>query len=225
MQSASLIDLATLPPDVRSNIEWTIRLAEEKQASDRKWDALLRDGTDAEIMAAAEVEFEPGTPITLADRYDHVPLHCEVRGLWTRYHPRRPVIQRGAKWARIAAHGYTHHLSANGYCVALFYRAIRLSKRTILDDDEYQEFARSLREKILSRYRTTSTFDKYTSEHVGKRNWGSGEHYALIGGKFVTLNCSEWENIRALNNIIKKTDKLDRRIASARAHFRERMAA
>ena len=225
MQSASLIDLATLTPEVRSQIEWTIRRAEEKEATDRKWDALLRDGSDEEIIAAAEAEFDPGCPITLADRYDHVPLYCEVRGLWTRYHPRRPVIQRGAKWARIAAHGYSERLCANGWCVDVFHRAIRMSKRTILDSAEYAAFANNLRKRLCDRYRTTSVFDDRIRHRVGESNWRRTEHWLLIGGKFVILDRSEMHNVSALHAIIKKTDRLDKRLELARAHFRERMAA
>lgn len=224
-QSTSTIDLASLPEDVRRHVQYALSSALERETAREKWAALVECGTDEEIIAAAQDYMGGGTPVTLANRYDKVPRHCEIRGICfaCHSHPRRPVIMRGAKWARIAAFGFSDHLCANGWATEVYRRAIRMSKMTILDDGEFEIFSLGIVRRLSKKYRLTSAFREY--KYIGKERITGHGNTAIIRGKFRYLKNSEWENISRLHNIIKKAERLEDRIQAARAHFRARMAA
>ena len=223
MQSISTIDLAALSDETLN--KWAAAIDREKwqrAVAGPKvdpWEDLLRNGTDKDIIAAAQSKYERA-PITLADRYDRVRWDQETGfGLG---HARRPVFMNGARELLIRRRCNTPGGSSpNGWASDVLARAVRMSKATILDGDEYASFIEPLIWKMHDRYRLTSAFNDLRY-HVGG---GWSRDTVLIGGRFVELSGSELSNVKALHAIIRKTNKLDQRRDMARRHMNERLAA
>ena len=225
MQSASLIDLAALDETEARAALFAVEQIRARQTREDRWMQLVRDGTEREILDAAQFEFSHprrAIPITLANRYPDVRSECEIVYWAVGSHPRRPVIMRGSLGARLARHSTSASQCANGWAIELFDRAVRASRRTILEVDEYRDFQGRLIDRITSRHRSATHVAR---ERTAARVNFHTRNHVLIGGKFVWLSDRELENVHALHSIIRRSDKLERRVELAREHMRERLAA
>jgi hypothetical protein len=227
MQSASLIDLDALPPDVRWQIEYALESGLNRHNKKAFWKCLVTEGSDREIIDAAQAEFceARDVPITLANRYrpEQIRRFQEICWQYTNGHPRRPVVMRGAKGALICQYSLSSSQAPNGWAENVFDRAVSSSKATILDRDESDAFLADLERRIARKYPgVTDAFYRRVGLRVSENHEGAT---VLIRGKWRFLNRSEVSNVRALQGIIRKTNKLDRRLELAREHMRERLAA
>lgn len=227
MLSASSIDLSDLSDETLDALAAGIdrvrlsRALDLSRSSERGHRSLLDNASDEEIIAAAAAYCRDGAPITLANRYDRVDWHQNIGG-FALDHPRRPVIMKGGLHLLIRQHCRTPGgTSPNGWAGHVLARAVRMSRATIFDADEYDAFIAPLAHKMRERYRLTSAFDDL-SHRVG---CGYFRNTALIRGRFVELNASEMANVKALYAIIRKTEKLEARRQAALDHMRERLAA
>lgn len=226
MQCLSLIDFDSLTSE---EINACARLVDDiRKASDEnhRWLNLLDHGTDEDIVTAARAaHYDPDgeVPITLANRYIRVDRIQEMWGLHKLgEHPRRPVYLKGSKEVRIYNHKLSSNgsVSPNGWASLVMARAIRMSKATFLDRDEYEDFRIKIAAKLRDRYFLTKGF-RCLSYHV---RGGFAPNMVLIKGRFHDLTPSEIDNLKALYSIIKKTDKLEDRRAMMKAHISKRMA-
>jgi hypothetical protein len=223
MQSTLTIDLAALSGEKLNELAAAIDREKWQRAvagpAIDPWADLLRDGTDEDIIAAAQAEYK-NAPITLANRYARVRWDQETGfGLG---HARRPVFMNGARQLLIRRRCNTPGGSSpNGWASDVLARAVRMSKATILDSEEYSSFIEPLIWKMHDRYRLTSAFNDLRYRVGG--GWSC--RTVLIGGRFVDLNASELSNVKALHAIIRKTNKLDHRKEMARQHMNERLAS
>ena len=182
--------------------------------------------TDSEIIAAGEAKYVGFVPITLANRYDWVPSYCEIRNNGFEGAERRPVLMRGSVGAMIACYSLTPGLnSANGYVAALFMRALKMSRSTFLTYEEYDQFEHRFFKKIREKYRTTGHIWGHVPQFHKYNDTKNSRKAAIVGGKLVSLRESEYKNVRALRDIIKKTERLDERRKLVLAHMHERLAA
>jgi len=193
----------------------------KRRSQSEQLQVLLDRGTDAEIIEWAHDYLKNRrAPITLANTYGNR-LHW-YQEIVPSSHPRRPVAMRGSKEVRVAMHSRSTTKCPNGWAAVLFERALRLSKSTALCYEDYQDIRDNLRKKINSKYSTSYHFDNsLPSVYFDGRDFNQ----CLVAGKLVCLSNNELTNVRALREIIKKTDKLDQRMRLAREHFRQRMAA
>jgi len=227
--SASLIDLDALPPEVRRRVEYALSSAQSDYNARQRQKIALQSGSDAELLADAEREY-PRAPMGLSTWYKSI-----NRAQWTCYETwqgnRRPVFMRGSKSVLIRMYCNTEGGSSpNGWATAVYWRAVRMSKRTILDYDDFEEFSRAITSKLRDKYHLTSAF--WDSVGIRFAWWKIGNYSAdtcqrLIGGRVVELTRDQLSHIRSLQAIIKKADRLDdeARRALVRQNMMERLAA
>jgi len=228
MQSASLIDLSTEELAVALNAAAEFR---DKNAARRRLQDLVAYGSESEIISEAANQVGDA-PVTLANRYCGPGYILPYQEIWfydVGSHPRRPVIMSGAREVRVARNAWSSSRSPNGWAFKLFERAVRRAKITALSLDEFDEKTAPILKAIRARYYTSYQFDRNIAKPAAygpfSRFYSDEKTLAYVGGKQAWLSLSERSNIRALRRIIEKTDKLDKRLELARAHFRERMAA
>jgi hypothetical protein len=226
MQCLSLIDFDNLTSE---EINACARLVDDIRKANIKasrWRDLLDHGTDEDIVTAArDAHYNPAgeVPITLANRYIRVDPIQEMWGVHKLgEHPRRPVYLKGSKNVRIYNHKLSSNgsVSPNGWASLVMARAIRMSKATFLEQDEYEDFRGKIQGKLHSRYHLTSKFRCLSYKVRG----GYTPNMVLIKGRFHDLTPSEIDNLKVLYSIIKRTDKLDERRAMMKAHISKRMA-
>ena len=182
--------------------------------------------SDSDIIAVGESKFANFVPITLANRYKWVPEYCEIKNSGFCGYGRRPVIMRGSVGAMIAAYAFSQgSRSANGYVAAVIKRALRMSRATFLKNEEFLDWRDRVFSKISKKYRTTGHIEYHLPSFYHYHFPEYDKYAAVICGKFVSLRGSEYENIRALHNIVKKTERLDKRRELVLAHMSKRLAA
>lgn len=218
MQSASLIDMEALPPSVRSYVEYALAEAMERHERSQLREKAA-EFSDQQKLEIAQREF-PDAPIGLSTWYKQV-LWCQETGIFG-FNGTRPVFLRGSREVRIRLNSLSNHCSANGWAINVFWRAIRKSKLTALDYEEFEAAANQIRHKLRKRYRLTHAFDDQVT--IWARCF---REMAVIGGKKVYLSEGQLQHIRALRKIIVKADRLDEKMRRAlvRQQMQERLAA
>lgn len=227
-RSTSLIDLDALPPDVARRVQWELDSAMRTYDRDRERAELLENASDAELIAAAQNEY-PREAIGLSTWYRDVhPFQETVFNRQALWQKRRPVFLRGSPSSLVRI--YCRSLngsSANGWAIAVYWRALRMSRLTFMDHQEFEEWDRAISRKLQDRYRLTNTFNANTG--ITYREWqGYGDEVTrVIGGKITYLTRETLAHISALHAVIRKTDRLDEkaRRAAAREIMMERLAA
>jgi len=226
-QSASLIDLDALPAEVR----WCVESALQDALRTRDHDAWMRDkcenASDAELIAAGEKEY-PGAPMGVSTWYKSVTLvqetiFCRV----AQNDKRRPVFLRGSRNVLHRLYSLSNSANANGWAVEVYWRALRMSRRTFLSFDEFQEWSDNIKARLHRKYRLTSSFDKSTGFWFADWHPRDNDSTALrvVGGKRVYLPASSHKHLDALAKIVRKTETLERKRELVRAQLMERLAA
>lgn len=141
-------------------------------------------------------------PVVRASTYGKPARVQEIQGWYLENDPRRPVCMRGSRATMVALYSRSSVAARNGYCRAVFDRCLRMSRATILDRDELNAFYRALQWKIFQKHRPNQFNDFYAP--IGL--W-------LVGGKWVSLDSNQLHNLRRLQEIVKKTRKLDKVLA------------
>jgi hypothetical protein len=93
-----------------------------------------------------------------------------------------------------------------------------MAKITALDRDEFREMTADIYWKLKRKYRLTAPF----CNNVGRNVWGGP---VLIGGKQSWLEDEQLKHVRALANIARNTETLERKRAMVREQLMERLAA
>lgn len=215
------IDLATLPDDLVRQLESTIENYERKENKARSWRDVLDHGTDEEILEKAASECDEGAPISFARNYK-ANWDREIVPLDLRSHPRRPVIMRGAVYMCYASHSFTPgSTTPNGWAHEVYKRAIRMSKKTLLDWEEILEFTEGLAGRIGQRHPNVSYhFWNHTSP---PRN--HGRFVVLMKGRWVWLDHDQYRNVQMMQKVIRKAEKLEDRLALLKQARKEKADA
>lgn len=186
------------------------RLAAE-EAHFRAMAELLDGGTDDEIIAFAEAQTRLVT-VTLASTYrDKRPddwkreLHCVPSQL--RGHPRRPVMMRGAKDRMVVIHRAVGQVSDNGYAAVVIARYLRSRRFTSFDHSEINRALYDLRDRLGGKYNLCSRGEcvPYITAHTPFR--------AFVSGQSRDFTDHQFNYLKKLHLIIRKTERLDRQSA------------
>lgn len=225
---SSLTDLAALPDDLVRDLERTIEAYDRKKNKLRSWQEVLDHGTDEEIMEKAQEECDKGAPITFARNYPRngsplmTDLAREIVPYDMRSHPRRPVIMKGAVEICYRRFSLSEGRSApNGWLIRVHERAVRMSKKTLIEWDEIMEFSSALATRLAERhYGVTSHFWDYIRprRYEARRN----EQLVLMSGRWVSLPYEQYKNVQMFQKVIRKTEKLEDRLELLRAARKER---
>lgn len=220
-----MIDLDALPAAVRSRVEFAIKSAMHDHTRDAEMLTLCQTGTDAELIAACEAEY-PGAPIGLSTWYSRVGTYQEtIFNRVAHWAGRRPVFMRGARQIRIASHCLSSSgFSANGWAIAVFWRAVRMMRETQLDWYSWHLTEGHIIRKLSERYRLTRSF--FDAVQTTRQMWNWQDYHArIIGGRRVFLTDDQLRHIEALNAIARKADTLEQRRELVRRNMMERLAA
>jgi hypothetical protein len=225
---SSLTDLSALPDDLVRQLEGTIADYEYRKNKLHSWREVLDHGTDEEILEKAQRECSEIAPITLARNYPTdgcymmTDLTREIVPYDMRGHPRRPVIMKGARYQRYTRYSLSTARSApNGWLLRVHARAVRMSKKTLIEWDEIREFTQELAVKLASRhYGITSPYWKYTTPPLYEA--GLGKELVLMSGRWVGLPYEQYRNVQMFQKVIRKTEKLEDRLELLRAARKER---
>jgi hypothetical protein len=225
---SSSIDLAALPDDLVRDLERTIEAYDRRKNKLRSWQEVLDHGTDEEIMEKAQEECDKGAPITFARNYSEqssriaADLSREIVPYNMRDHPRRPVIMKGAVEIRYIRYSLSEGRSApNGWLIRVHERAVRMSKKTLIEWDEIMDFTSKLAARFAERhYGITSHFWDYVRprRYEARRN----EQLVLMSGRWVSLPHEQYKNVQMFQKVIRKTEKLEDRLVLLRAARKER---
>jgi hypothetical protein len=222
--STSSIDLDALPPLVRRRVEYALETGlSDHQAHIARSEA-IKSGDDARLIAEAEREY-PGAPIGLSTWYRKVSPCQETR--YSIYNKKRPVFMRGGKQVLIRLYCRSNFGSSpNGWAAAVYWRALRMSRRTFMNHGEFETFSNSIIARLNKKYFLTYHFDSC----VGVRycDWDRTlEHIRIIGGKLVYLTNEQKRHIEGLHAIVQRAERLDgeARKALVRQGMLERLAA
>ena len=204
--SASLIDLDTLPEDVRWRVVFALETAQKAHDHDAAMLEACRNAGDAELIAFGEKEY-PGAPMGISTWYARVRLEQEtIFNRVAHNAERRPVFLRGAKHVRIRAHCRTPGGgSPNGWAANVFWRVVRIMRLTALSYDEYAEATKPIYAHLTKRYALTHQFYEATSQN--RIGWGSD--LAVINGKVVFLPRDGQDRIKQIYRMVKKTERLE----------------
>lgn len=225
---SSLTDLAALPDDLVRQLESTIEDYERRNNNLRSWQEVLDHGTDEEILEKAQRECSEIAPITLARNYPMdgcyvmADLAREIVPYNMRSHPRRPVIMKGARYQRYKRYSLSEGRSApNGWLIRVHARAMRMSKKTLIEWEEISDFTREVALKLAERhYGITSRYWRYTTPPLYEA--GLGKELVLMSGRWVGLPHAQYRNVQMFQKIIRKTEKLEDRLELLRAARKER---
>ena len=225
---SSLTDLSALPDDLVRQLEGTIADYEYRKNKLHSWREVLDHGTDEEILEKAQRECGEIAPITLARNYPKdgcrtmADLTREIVPHDMREHPRRPVIMKGALYQRYRKYSLSEGRSApNGWLIRVHKRAVRMSKKTLIEWDEIREFTQELAVKLASRhYGITSPYWRYTNPPLYEA--GRGKELVLMRGRWVGLPYEQYRNVQMFQKVIRKTEKLEDRLELLRAARKER---
>ena len=218
-QSASLIDLDALHPEVAVEVRRAMEYAISRLSRDEWMRHVCISGTDAELIAAGEKEY-PGAPIGVSSWYDCVRLEQDTIFNRVSYNnDRRPVFMRGGKQVLIRRHCLSNTGSSpNGWAVRVFWRCVRIAKITSLNNDEFRAATRHIYERLCKKYYLTTPFDR----NVGWDVYGSA---TLVGGKKAYLNDYQITHIKALKRIASRVETLEKKRELVKAALLERLAA
>jgi len=212
------IDLTTLPGDLVSKLVSTIDLYERKETKVRSWEEVLDHGTDEEILAMAASECDKDTPISFARNYESnwdreiVPYHLQT-------HPRRPVIMRGALKVCYMNHSFSARgFSPNGWLFEVYKRALRMSKKTLIDWEEILDFTEELARDVAVRH---SHVSYHFWQHV-KVPSDNGFVTVLMQGRWVMLDTEQYRNVAMMHKVIRKAEKLADRLTMLKQAKKER---
>jgi hypothetical protein len=179
-------------------------------------------------MEKAQEECDKGAPITFARNYPRIgwplmtDLAREIVPYNMRDHPRRPVIMKGAIEICYRRFSLSEGRNApNGWVIRVFERAMRMSKKTLIEWQEISDFASELATKIANRhYGVTYHFWDYTRprRYEARRD----EQLVLMSGRWVSLPHEQYRNVQMFQKVIRKTEKLEDRLALLRAARKER---
>jgi hypothetical protein len=225
---SSLTDLAALPDDLVRDLERTIEAYDRKKNKLRSWQEVLDHGTDEEILKKAQEECDKGAPITFARNYSEkssritADLSREIVPYDMRSHPRRPVIMKGAVEIRYIRYSLSEGRSApNGWLIRVHERAVRMSKKTLIEWQEIVDFSSEVAARLAERhYGITSHFWNYIRprRYEARRN----EQLVLMSGRWVSLPHEQYKNVQMFQKVIRKTQKLEDRLELLRAARKER---
>ena len=225
---SSLTDLAALPDDLVRQLENTITDYERKQEKLRSWKEVLDHGTDEEIMKKAQEVCDKGAPITFARNYPTDGCYMttdrtrEIVPYNMQDHPRRPVIMKGATYQRYIRYSLSEGRSApNGWLIRVHARVVRMSKKTLVEWDEIMDFTREVAIRLAERHcGVTSHFWDYTRPRSYEA--GPNKQLVLMSGRWVGLPYEQYRNVQMFQKVIRKTEKLEDRLALLRAARKER---
>ena len=225
---SSLTDLAALPDDLVRQLENTITDYERKQEKLRSWKEVLDHGTDEEILEKAQGERDKGAPITFARNYPTDGCYMmtdrtrEIVPYNMQDHPRRPVIMRGALYQRYMKYSLSpNSVASNGWLIRVHERAVRMSKKTLIEWQEIMDFSQELAIRISNRhYGATYHFWSY----IKPRSYEAGpnKQLVLMSGRWVGLPYEQYKNVQMFQKVIRKTEKLEDRLALLRTARKER---
>jgi hypothetical protein len=142
-------------------------------------------------------------PLVRAKTYIKVHSLQEIGGFVFSNDSRRPVRMRGSLTTMIAAYSRSSQSSTNGYCYAVFRRYLKMSKTTILYQNEINAFFASINMKLVKKYWPRNFREFYAFHGM-----------VVIGGKIVFLNENQLAYVRRLQSIIVQTKKLDKAVAA-----------
>jgi hypothetical protein len=220
-------DFTALPADLVRHLEGIIERHESKQSDLRSWQDLLDNGTDEEIMCKAQKVCGTKAPITFARNYSEVITSYARSIVPSEFynHPRRPVIMKGALEVAYVKHRLsTGALSPNGYAFAVYNRALRMSKKTLTCKSEISDFVHAIVSKISKKHNVSYVFQS-TYAPFNLCDSRSGERLILMKGRWVFLPYEQFKNVEMFQNIIRKAEKLEDRLALLKvARRRERLA-
>lgn len=228
-QSASLIDISSLPDWAKRAVLDTVeRVRSGSTVCARNQSILNMD--ERSILAWAEDEY-PGVPMGLSSWYSEVATWQETAlTRSTGLVKTRPVFMRGAKECRVMRNALSlGSSSANGWAALVFWRALKMSRRTFLDYDEFQDFSEQIKAALRRRYRLTLAFDDRTT--VSFKDWyfpqSEREFIRIVGGRKVFLTPNAVQHITSLHAIVRKAERLDDQVRRAlvKASMLERLAA
>jgi hypothetical protein len=225
---SSLTDLSALPDDLVRQLESTIADYEYRKNKLHSWQEVLDHGTDEEILEKAQRECSEIAPITLArnyprdDCYMMADLAREIVPYNMQGHPRRPVIMKGARYQRYKRYSLSEGRSApNGWLIRVHARAMRMSKKTLIEWDEIIEFSSALAVRLAERHcGVTSRYWRHTNPPLYEA--GRGKELVLMSGRWVGLPHAQYRNVQMFQKIIRKTEKLEDRLELLRAARKER---
>lgn len=225
---SSLTDLSALPDDLVRQLESTFEDYERRENKLRSWKEVLDHGTDEEILEKAQGERDKGAPITFARNYPRDGCYTmadrtrEIVPYNMQDHPRRPVIMKGALYQRYMKYSLSPTgVAPNGWLIRVHERAVRMSKKTLIEWDEIMDFTSKLAAKFADRhYGITHHFWSY----VRPRSYeaGLGKELVLMSGRWVGLPHEQYKNVQMFQKIIRKTEKLEDRLELLRAARKER---
>lgn len=218
---SSSIDLSALPAELANQVINTIDRYEAKYLAKDSWAHVLDHGTDEQIMAKAREECAKNAPLVFARDYPQSTAeHCyqirEVVPYGHTTHPRRPIIMRGARLVRYWRHSFSPgRLSPNGWAHQVFIRALRMTKKTLIDPQEINDFVKQVASAVAMKH---SGLTYHYWQHCEPKQWLYGKDLRLIlmNGRLKCVPHDQFVNIERLFNIIRKTDKLEERLRLAR---------
>ena len=218
--SPDTVDLAALPPMVAARIREAINENARETRRVEMWaDAFA--GSDAQLLDFAQTQFfTAAPPVTHAYAYSIVHHWQEIVPEAFRCDSRRPVIMRGSRGGCYLANSMSGHtVSPNGWAARMFRRALKASRKTLIYRAEIADFINCLAAHVARKNPgTTAHFRTSCGLPLGMLN--KGETLVLMSGRFVGLPFEQFLNVERLFNIIRKTDKLDKRLDLARASKR-----
>jgi hypothetical protein len=225
---SSLTDLSALPDDLVRQLENTITDYERRQHKLRSWREVLDHGTDEEIMEKAREECDEGAPISFARNYPKqgyltvADRTREIVPLNMQDHPRRPVIMKGAVKVCYIRYSLSEGRSApNGWLIRVHERAVRMSKKTLIEWQEIVDFSSEVAARLAERhYGITSHFWDYIRPRSYEVH--TGNNLVLMSGRWVSLPYEQYRNVQMFQKVIRKTQKLEDRLELLRAARKER---
>ena len=209
------IDLSTLPANLAATVLATIQEHETKTREQREWQEVLDHGTEEEIIEKTARECDDRTPLVPARCYgeEHIHPMREVTPFGFRSHPRRAVVARGARLVVYNKHSLSpNNIAPNGWNIRLYERAVRMSKKTLIYREEIVDFIGDIGRRAGAPWDYTVRCFAYDSGSM---------HRVLMSGKWVNLTDVEYRNVKMFYDIIRKTDKVEERLALLRKARKE----
>lgn len=218
---SSSIDLSALPAELASQVISTIDRYEQTHLAKDSWAYVLDHGTDEQIMAKAREECFEGAPLVFARDYPQTAAeHCyQIREVVPyRYtdHPRRPIVMRGARLVRYWRHSFSPgRINPNGWAYEVFLRALRRTKKTLVDPQEINDFVDKVAAAVATKHHGLTA---HYWQRCQPKQWLYGKDLRLIlmNGRLKCVPHDQFVNIERMFNIIRKTDKLEERLRLAR---------
>lgn len=220
------IDIASLPPELASQIGDVIAKYYEEEDSFSTWQRILDHGTDEEIEEHTKRDLYKDAPIVPVSTYagENYPDNDRVSVVVPyafQSHPRRFVAQRGSKLVRFARHSIgRNNLSPNGWLIRVFKRAVQMDKRTLVSRQEILDYVEGLAQRLAERHHdVTAAFYRGCEPSFTK---GDGRQLVLMTGRWVWLDMNQYKNVEMMQKVIRKATKLEDRLALLKQARKER---